>query len=224
MCRHLICIPLFMAAIGVAGCQSTASSDAPAAAKDTAPARPVDEFREVTVPEGTTLALALDDAVSSATSNVDDPVRAHVTRPVAVDGVVALPEGSEVSGAVVEALRSARVKGRARVGVRFDKVRVADESYPIRTAAVTREAAGQMKKDAMKVGIPAAAGAVLGGILGGGKGAAIGAGVGGGGGAAYVMSERGPEVSLGRGATLSVRLAEPIKVRVRTSPNVAAAN
>jgi hypothetical protein len=73
-----------------------------------------------------------------------------------------------------------------------------------------------MKKDAMKVGIPAAAGAALGGILGGGKGAAIGAGVGGGGGAAYVMSERGPEVGLGRGAALSVKLLEPLKVRVRT--------
>lgn len=224
MRSNLICITLFMAALGVAGCQSAANSDAPAAAKDTASAKPVEEFHEVTIPEGTTLSVALDDAVGSATSRVDDPVRAHLTRPVSVDGAVALPEGTAVSGAVVEALRSGRVKGRARVGIRFDKVRVADESYSIRTAAITREAAGQVKKDAMKVGIPAAAGAVLGGILGGGKGAAIGAGVGGGGGAAYVMSERGSEVSLGRGATVSVRLAEPIKVRVRTSSNVVVAN
>jgi hypothetical protein len=224
MRSNLICISLFMAALGVAGCQGTATSDAPAAAKDTAPAPPVEEFREVTIPGGTTLSVALDDSVGSATSSVDDPVRAHLTRPVSVDGALALPEGTAVSGAVTEALRSARVKGRARVGIRFDNVRVADESYAIRTAAITREAAGQMKKDTMKVGIPAATGAVLGGILGGGKGAAIGAGVGGGGGAAYVMSERGPEVSLGRGATVSVRLSEPLKVRVRTVSNVAATN
>ena len=140
---------------------------------------------------------------------------------MSIDGVVALPEGSEVTGAVVDAERSARVKGRAHIAIRFDSVRPVTEggeAYAIRAAEVERTAQGQMKKDAMKVGIPAAAGAVLGGILGGGKGAAIGAGVGGGGGAAYVMSERGPEVGLGRGAALSVKLLEPLKVRVRATP------
>jgi hypothetical protein len=44
--------------------------------------------------------------------------------------------------------------------------------------------------------------------------------VGAGGGTAYVMSERGQEIGIGRGAALSVRLTEPLKVRVRmTAPN-----
>jgi hypothetical protein len=217
----LICIPLIcLAAVSVGACQSTASSDAPAGAASAAPVQPVVEFREITVPAGTTLNVALDDSVGSATSRVDEPVRAHLTRPVSIDGLVALPEGSELSGAVVEALRSARVKGRARVAIRFDALRAPDggETYPIRTPAISREAAGTMKKDAMKIGIPAAAGAVLGGIFGGGKGAAIGAGVGGGAGAGVVMSTRGDEVAIGRGATLTVRLEDAIKVRVRTSP------
>ena len=51
------------------------------------------------------------------------------------------------------------------------------------------------------------AGILVGGLLGGGKGAAIGAGVGGGGGAAYVMSQRGPDVAITRGTTLEAASA-----------------
>ena len=230
---NLSCIPsICIAAFSFAACTGTANSDATSSPKETATAtrpveaRPVEQFREVTIPVGTTLAASLDESVGSATSRVDEPVHAHLTSPVSVDGVVALPAGSELSGAVVDAEGSKRVKGRAELAIRFDSVRPANggETYAIRTHEITREAKGQMKKDAMKVGIPAGVGAVVGGLLGGGKGAAIGAGVGGGGGAAYVMSQKGPEVGIGRGTALSVKLLEPIKVRVRTSPEPVAAN
>jgi hypothetical protein len=230
---NLIYIPsICIAAFSLAACTSTANSDATSSGKETAPAArpaaapPVEQFREVTIPGGTTLSASLDESVGSATSRVDEPVHAHLTTPISVDGVVALPAGSELSGAVVDAERSKRVKGRAELAIRFDSVRPVNggETYTIRTHEITREANGQMKKDALKVGIPAGVGAVVGGLLGGGKGAAIGAGVGGGGGAAYVMSQRGPEVGISRGAALSVRLLEPIRVRVRTSPEPVAAN
>ena len=58
-------------------------------------------------------------------------------------------------------------------------------------------------------------GAIVGALIGGKKGAAIGATVGGGGGTAYVLSTPGKEIRLGKGATVSVRLAEPLTVRVR---------
>jgi hypothetical protein len=216
---NLVYIPAIVAmGLLVGGCQGAAKSDAPAAAEDAPPARPVEKFRELTIPAATTFTVTLDDSVGSATSRVDEPVRAHVTRPVSVDGVVAVPGGSSLSGAVVEAVRSGRVKGRAHVAIRFDKLRpVADgETYTIRTAEITRTAPGEKKKDAAKIGVGAGAGAAIGALLGGGKGAAIGAGVGAGGGTAYVMSERGKEVGIARGATLTVRLTEPIKVRART--------
>jgi len=222
---HLICI-LSVATVAVIGCQGSANSDAPAAsaAADKPAARPVDEFHEVTIPADTPLAVTLDTSVNSATSRVDDPIRAHISKTVTVDGFAALPAGTEVSGAVVDAEQSKRVKGRAEIAVRFDTVRPAGgESYAIKTATITREAAGQMKKDATKVGIAAGIGAGVGALLGGGKGAAIGAGVGAGGGTGYVMSQKGPEVSLGRGATVTARLVEPLKVRVKTAPDNAIA-
>ena len=217
--NRLLATSLLICSIGgIVGC-SDSNRSAPASAT-AVPARPVEEFKEITVPAGTTLSVALDEGVGSATSRVDEPVRAHLTRPVSIDGVVVAPVNSEVSGAVVEAVRSARVKGRARVAIRFDSLRLPDggDTYPIRTPAIAREARGTMKKDAMKIGIPAAAGAVLGGIFGGGKGAAIGAGVGGGAGAGVVMSTRGEEITLGRGAVLSVKLLDAIAVRARIAP------
>src|SRR5438128_2231183 len=121
-------LPICIAAFSFAACTSTANSDATSSAKETAArrpaeARPVEQFREVTIPGGTTLAASLDESVGSATSRVDEPVHAHLTSPVSVDGVIALPAGSELSGAVVDAEGSKRVKGRAEVAIRFDSVR-----------------------------------------------------------------------------------------------------
>ena len=66
----------------------------------------------------------------------------------------------------------------------------------------------------MKIGIPAAGGAAIGGLIGGKKGALIGAGAAGGAGTAVVLSTRGEEVGIGRGAALTLRLASPITVPV----------
>ena len=200
----------------VVGACSGAGHDAPVPATGDAdsPSRRAQEFKEITIPRGTTLALVLDDSVGSATSRVDQHVRGHLTRPIVVDGAPVVPAGSELSGAVVDAKPSHRVKGRAEVAIRFDRLRDGGESYSIQTPPIVRTAAARMKKDTMKVAIPAAAGAVLGGVLGGGKGAVIGGAVGGGAGAGYVMSQRGPDVILRPGTALTVKLLEPIAVRV----------
>ena len=71
------------------------------------------------------------------------------------------------------------------------------------------------KKDALTIGVPAAGGAAIGALVGGKKGAGIGALVGGGGGTAVVLSTRGKEIRVGRGATLAVSLIEPLTVRVQ---------
>ena len=212
----------------MAGCQGAATPNPDSAAAPnsaSAPASSGEEFREVTIPAATTITVALDDGVGSATSHADDPVRAHVTHPVSIDGLVVVPTGSNVSGAVIEAVRSGRVKGLAHVAIRFDKLRPAadGETYTIRTSQITRTAQSEKKKDAAKIGVGAGAGAAIGAILGGGKGAAIGAGVGAGGGAAYVMSTRGQEINIAPGATLAVKLMDPIKIRVSTASNTVAA-
>jgi hypothetical protein len=172
------------------------------------------EYRDVTLPAGTVLPVELQTTVASATSNVEDPVRATLRRAVNVDGVQALPAGSTLSGVVTDARRAARVKGRAHVAFRFNSVVARDERIDIRTGAIARTAPATKKKDAAKIGIGAGAGAVIGGIVGGGDGAAKGAVIGGAGGTGVVLATRGEEVTVPAGASLSVRLLEPITVRV----------
>jgi hypothetical protein len=67
----------------------------------------------------------------------------------------------------------------------------------------------------MEIGIPAAGGAVVGGLIGGKKGAVIGGAAAGGAGTAVVMNQRGQEVHIGKGAALTLKLTEPLTVRVR---------
>jgi hypothetical protein len=201
-------------AVMVAGADHAWSvmSAAPAATETTSHVR--DEYREITIPAGTVLPLRLTSSVASDASHVEDPVHAQLRRAVVVRGIGALPAGTSVSGIVTEARRSARVKGRARVGFRFHTLTARGESYRVDTSSVVRQAPGTKKKDAAKIGIPAAAGAIIGGIADGGKGAAIGGAVGGGGGTAVVLATRGQEVRLGRGALVAVRLLRPLTVRV----------
>ena len=173
--------------------------------------------REVTLPAGTELPVVLDTSVGSETSTVEAPVRAHLSQDVSVDGKPVLAEGSTISGVVTDATRSAKVKGRAHIAMRFDSVTPAgsDERYRMQTAAIARTAAATTKEDAIKIGAPAAGGAIIGAIVGGGDGAAIGAAAGGGAGTAVVLSTRGKEVSLPAGSALRVRLTEPLTIRIR---------
>jgi hypothetical protein len=176
-------------------------------------------FHDVTIPEGTALPLVVDSGVSTATARIDDPVRAHLASAIVVNGVTAIPQGSEVMGTVTATARSQKVKGRAHIAIRFENVRPAGrpDGYAIRTAAIERTAAGTMKKDFMTVALPAAGGALLGGALGGGKGAVIGTAVGGGAGAAYTLDKRGPDVGIAAGRQVSARLLSAITVRVPVS-------
>jgi len=174
-------------------------------------------WREVTIPAGTSLPIVLDTTVSSATSRVEEPVAAHLARAVTVGGVAVLPAGSRVSGVVTDATRSAKVKGRAHVAVRFHSVTPSgdDERYDIRTTSIGRTAAATKKDDAVKIGAPAAGGAIIGAIAGGKKGALIGTAVGGGAGTGYVLSTRGKEVQFAKGAPLTLKLSEPLTVRIK---------
>jgi hypothetical protein len=198
-----------------AGQSRSAGTDAFGAAPAPAAPRPP-ETREITLAAGTRVPIVLDTAIGSDSSRPEEPVSAHVAQPLVVDGVTVVPEGSRVGGTVTSAARSGRVKGRAHVAVRFDTLapRGSDARYTIDAAPVARTAESTKKKDALEIGAPAAGGALIGALVGGGKGALIGTAAGGGAGTAVVLSTRGKEVRLPAGSTLTLRLAQPLTIRV----------
>jgi hypothetical protein len=191
---------------------SQTASAAHQAESRSAPVAP--QYRDVDVAAGTALALKLSTGVASNTSRTEDPVRATLAKPVVVDGATIVPAGAVVNGSVIEAKEAGRVKGRAAIALRFDRLQVWDDSYPIRTARIAREAEATKGEDATKIGIGAGAGAVIGAVAGGKKGALVGSAVGAGAGTGVVMATRGEEVQLPAGTTLTTTLQEPVTIRV----------
>jgi hypothetical protein len=186
----------------------------PAPAVPTPP--PAPQFREVTIPAGTSLNVRLTTPLASNKNKIEDEVRGTLTAPVVVNGLTVVPAGAEMAGTVSEAKRSGRVKGLASITFRFDRLRARNESHAIRTSPVTRKAEADRSDDVKKGVIGGAAGAVVGGIVGGGSGAAIGAGVGS---AGAVVATRGDEIELPAGTTVRTTLQEPLKVVVQLKPS-----
>ena len=172
---------------------------------------PEPAFREVTIPAGTSLSVTLLSAVASNKSKVEDPIKGAIAKAVTISGVTALPVGTQMLGSVTEAGESGRVKGKAAVAFRFDRLVVSGETIRVQTATVQREAAADTKSDVKKGGLGAGAGAIVGGVIGGGKGAAIGAVAGG---AGTVLATKGKEVEIPSGTVVSVHVQDPITVRV----------
>lgn len=179
------------------------------------PAPPAPEFIELVIPADSVLGLQIDRTVSSELARVEDRVDARVTRDVRVGDRVAIPAGSVVQGSVMEVERGGKVKERAKLGIRFHTVVLADGTrLNIRTDSIVREGPSPAKESAAKIGGAAAGGAILGAILGGGKGAVIGGSIGAAGGTAATMAgDRQPAV-LPAGSTVSVRVQQPVTVTV----------
>lgn len=208
-------------ASGSSGAGTSATGATPAASAATSAANPVageakaapaPSMMEMEVPAGTPLEIVLETSVSSATSKPEDAVRGRVAKAVSVGGMTTIPAGSTVTGTVIEANPSGKVKGLASVALRFNRVVVASTPYTIRTARIARQAEPTKGEDAKKVGIGAGAGAVIGAIAGGKKGAAIGTAVGAGAGTGAVLATKGKEVSIGEGATVRTTIEEPVKI------------
>lgn len=204
------------------GASSPSAASAPAAAEGkaspaTAPASDPDSVREVTLPAGTVLPVALETSVGSDISRVEQPVHGRLRRAVTLHGVQVLPAGTAVSGHVIAARRPGRVKGRGYIAMRFTELDTPGAGTTrISTAAVSRLAPTTKQKDAVEILAPAAAGAVIGRIAGGKSAAGKGAVIGGAAGTGYVLSTRGKDVRIGKGAAVAVRLTQPVTVRVRS--------
>lgn len=179
------------------------------------PPPPVKQFEEVVIPGDAVIGVQLDRTISSEAARVEDRIEGRVTRDVRAGGLVAIPAGSRVQGVVTLVERGGKVKERARLGVRFHTVVLADGTrVPIQTETVYREGESPTGESAAKIGGAAVGGAILGAIIGGSKGAAIGGSVGAAGGTAAVLAGARNPATLPAGTTVTVRLTAPATVTV----------
>lgn len=176
---------------------------------------PEPTYLDLVIAQNSVIGLQVETPVSTDEARVEDEVVARVTRDVRVGDRVAIPAGSKAQGEVTLVEKGGRLKDRARLGVRFTSIVLADGTrVPISTETVYREGESPTGESAAKIGGAAIGGAILGGILGGGKGAAIGGAIGAGGGSAAVLAGGRNAATLSAGAPVTVRLEEPATVTV----------
>jgi len=177
---------------------------------------PVPEYQDLVLAPDSVIGLRVQTLVSSETARLEDPVAATIVRDVKVGDHVAIPAGAEVRGEVTLVERGGKMKDRARLGIRFTSVVLADGSrVPIATETIYREGDAPGRESTTKIGGGAIGGAIIGGILGGAKGAAIGSAIGGGAGSAAVMAGGRNPATLSPGSTVTIRLQQPATVTVQ---------
>jgi hypothetical protein len=82
----------------------------------------------IKIQDATTVHLALNESLSSATNKVDDPVTLDVTEDVKVGDVVAIPKGSKAVGHVVEVEPHHSLGRAGKLNFAIDNVKAPDGS------------------------------------------------------------------------------------------------
>ena len=192
--------------------------------RETTPTRRV--HYKITVPEGTRILAKLQDYISTASNERGDSFKAVVSEDVFVGDRVAIPAGTVIEGVIGKVKRPGRIKGRAELSFRFDRLKFKDgEVVPISATLTGLGGEGKMKSeegtfegpsskghDAKIVAGTATAGTVIGAIAAGGKGGLIGATIGGLVGLAGVLSTRGKDIELPAGTIVEISLDRPITI------------
>jgi BON domain len=157
---------------------ATAESSTPAPAPKVEPVAPPPPPKPVVVPAGTVLTIRTNQALGSKTSQTGQAFTGSLMTPITVEGKLAIPAGSDVGGTVIEAKKSGRFKGAAKLQLGLHSVTINGHPYNIETELFDKTSTGKGKRTAGMVVGGTGAGAAIGGLAGGGKGAAIGAVVG----------------------------------------------
>ena len=199
----------------VARSEPAPAAEAPVDSPRFDPPPPAREFVELELPSASVIGLRIETPVTTDTARIEDRVEARVMRDVSVDGRTAIPAGTRALGAVTMVERGGKVKERARLGVRFHTLVLADGTQlPMRTDTIIREGESPAGDSARKIGGAAVGGAILGALMGGTKGAIVGSTAGAAGGTAVVMAGDRNAATLPTGSVVTVRLSAPVQVEV----------
>jgi hypothetical protein len=189
------------------GTQSTAQQ--PAAP----PAPPV-----YTLPQGAAIAVRIGQTLSAKENSVGDTFRGTLARPVRIQGAIALPSGTPVTGTVVAAKGQGKFKGKGILGIELTRL----ASQRVSTTAYEASVKGKGKRSAALIGGGGGGGALIGGLAGGGKGALIGGLLGGGAGTAGAALTGGHDATIDSEAVVTFTLTKPITITGSVPPPPAA--
>lgn len=183
---------------------------------------------EVVLPAKTEIFVSLERSINTKTATAGDKFYGRVAVPVTANDKIVIPEGTHIIGHVDYTKKPGYVKGKAQLELKFDTVILPDgttrqiqavvesaEGYQTRPDEEegTIEASGsQGKETATGAAGGAVTGAVIGGVSRGSvKGLATGAAIGAAGGAIIGIFQKGEQVVLPKGTSITVQLNDSIR-------------
>lgn len=172
----------------------------------------------ILVPQGTAFAMRLQSTISTKTAQVGDRFQAKISAPVHVNGRLAIPEGSNVSGHVILARQPGKASGRGELQFSYDQVAFDGRSYDLNTNSQVYSSKSGTTKDVALIGGGAVAGGIVGAVLGGKGDIAKGAAVGGAAGTGASLLTRGPQLVIEQGTVLQTQLDQSLSVRKTKQP------
>ena len=165
------------------------------------------------VPSGATVTVSLGAALGSKLSQSGQSFSGTVAKDVLVDNTVAIPQGANVTGTVVDAKALGRFAGGAVLQIRLDSINVNGSDLPVQASARSFAVKGKGKRTGIMAGGGAALGGIIGGIAGGGKGAAIGLLAGGGAGGAGAAFTGNKDIVLPAESAVSFQLTQSLEIK-----------
>lgn len=191
-----------------------------------------DLIDEVVLPRKTDVFISLQKGLNSKTARSGDKFSAVIEVPVTHNDEIVIPVGSFIIGHVITAEGAGYIKGKAQLQLGFDTIILpkgttrqikaivqSAEKYSVDEASETGELKGSGKQSE-EVLIGAAKGGVTGiitgatvGIFASGvaRGAGVGGAIGAAGGALLALLNKGEEVDLPRGSSLTIQLQDAIQ-------------
>ncbi len=218
--HNAVVVMVLAVVIALAGCSANSPSTEPTSKGEPgkevgALSRIFQTSKPVTLPEGTAIAVTLDQTLASNANHTGDEFEASVSAPVVVAGKTVIPKGARARGRVVEASESGRLHHPASLRLALNSVEVEGKSYEITTSVLGRSGKNHNKRNLALIGGGAGVGAIIGGVAGGGKGALIGSAVGAGAGTAGAAATGKKDIQLPAETPLSFRLTRPVTVEVK---------
>lgn len=211
--------------------ESSSLPDGPAPQKLTFPAQrptaPASFIGQVTVLEDTPIHVLTNAPINSKRVDENAPLLFTVSEDVTVDGVLAIPRGATVHGAVVKSKHAGVLTGSPELTLKLVSLELGDKTYPIYSSQFKVTGISKTPATEKKAVVGAYAGAIAGGAFSGvsakdgvqtttgtgraasmGAGAAVGAGVG----AAVSAATPGPGIWIPSESQIDFSLAAPVTV------------
>jgi hypothetical protein len=166
------------------------------------------------VPAGTPLNIRLNQHISVKTSHAGDQFTGTVVNPVLVNGNVAIPDGSRVTGVITNAHKRGHFKGASVLQLRLTALDLANGGhYALDSSHVTRTKKGKGKRSLGIIGGGTGLGMLVGGLATGGVGLVVGGLAGAGGGTAIAGLTGNRDIDYPAESVITFRLTDPIDIR-----------